>query len=115
MLAQQSAAAPGLSGAPFRRGPTPQEQPAPTPPPPPPPPALEAAEQALHDGKWQQARGAAGEALAGAGAAPADLTRALYVVLQADFQTGRLTDLEETARAAGRPLESIPVAPMLLW
>ena len=53
------------------------------------PRAVDSAEEALHAGKWLQARGKASEVLAQAGAAPADLTRAFYVLLQVDFHTGR--------------------------
>jgi len=51
--------------------------------------SADAAEHELHAGRWQQARGAACEVLAQADAPAAELTRALYVLLQADFQTGR--------------------------
>lgn len=56
---------------------------------PPPQRAADAAEDALHAGKWLQARGKASEVLAQAGAPQADVTRAFYVLLQVDFHTGR--------------------------
>jgi hypothetical protein len=47
------------------------------------------AEEALHAGKWLQARSRASEVLAQQGAALADVTRAFYVLLQVDFHAGR--------------------------
>ncbi|GBF88002.1 hypothetical protein Rsub_00714 [Raphidocelis subcapitata] len=73
---------------------------------------VDAAEAALHGARWLQARAAACEALAGGDATPQELTRALFVLLQVDFQAGRLTDLQE---ASSRPLSALPVSVLLLW
>ncbi|KAI8472322.1 MAG: hypothetical protein J3K34DRAFT_519801 [Monoraphidium minutum] len=80
-----------------------------------PPTAVERAEEALHAGRWLDARGAASEALARPDAARGDVGRALFVLLQVDFRTGRLTDLEGTAKLYGRDLRSLPVTAVLLW
>lgn len=77
--------------------------------------SLDQAEEALHLGKWLQGRNKASEVLADANSSGPELTRAFYVLLQVDFQTGRLTDLEETAKYYGRDLNCLPVTVILLW
>ncbi|KIZ01792.1 hypothetical protein MNEG_6167 [Monoraphidium neglectum] len=76
---------------------------------------VDMAEEALHAGKWLQARSRASEVLAQQGAALADVTRAFYVLLQVDFHAGRLTDLKEASQFYGRDLQSLPVTVILLW
>ena len=83
---------------------------------------IAAAEAALHAGRWDDARRAAAAALeaarGGTAAAPppaALVERALFVLLQADFQTGALTDVEAAAAAHGRALADQPPRAALLW
>jgi hypothetical protein len=73
---------------------------------------VDAAEAALHAGRWLAARGGARDVLsAGPGVPPVELGRALYVLLQVDFQTGRCVPPPREPRPRGPPREPQPRGP----
>eukprot|EP00879_Flechtneria_rotunda_P017140 GHRR01017951.1.p1 GENE.GHRR01017951.1~~GHRR01017951.1.p1 ORF type:complete len:557 (+),score=208.68 GHRR01017951.1:82-1752(+) len=76
------------------------------------------AEDQLQRGLVEAAHGSARKALAlrAASSDPTALARGYSVLIQAEFQCNRLTDLEKTLRDSGHTtIDQLPVAVILLW